>query len=150
MKVLLVGSGGREHVLAWKIKKSPLLTELYCAPGNAGIAAVAQCVDIKAEDVQGLLRFAREKAIDLTIVGPEAPLVAGIVDAFETAGLKIFGPTRIAAQLEGSKVFAKEFMLRRNIPTATFMTFDRIDDARAFLNNAQFPLVIKADGLASG
>ena len=101
MKVLLVGSGGREHVLAWKIKKSPLLTELYCAPGNAGIAAVAQCVDIKAEDVQGLLRFAREKAIDLTIVGPEAPLVAGIVDAFETAGLKIFGPTRMRWKEQG-------------------------------------------------
>lgn len=150
MKVLLVGSGGREHVLAWKIKKSPLLTELYCAPGNAGIAAVAQCADIKTDDINGLLRFAREKSIDLTIVGPEAPLVAGIVDAFETAGLKIFGPNKAAAQLEGSKVFAKEFMLRRNIPTATFMTFDRIDDARAFLNNAQFPLVIKADGLASG
>ncbi len=150
MNVLLIGSGGREHVLAWKIKKSPLLKKLYCAPGNAGIAAVAECVNILADDIAGLLKFAKEKKIDLTIVGPEAPLTAGIVDEFENAGLKIFGPSKAAAQLEGSKVYSKEFMLRRNIPTATFMTFDQIEDARAFLKHAQFPLVVKADGLAAG
>lgn len=150
MKVLLIGSGGREHALAWKLKQSPMLEKLYCAPGNPGIAAIAECVDIKSHDIDGLLKFAKEKSIDLTVVGPEVPLVLGIVDEFENAGLKIFGPSKAAAQLEGSKVFSKEFMLRRNIPTATFMNFDRIEDARAFLKHAQFPLVVKADGLAAG
>lgn len=150
MKVLLVGSGGREHALAWKIKKSPQLKKLYCAPGNAGIASLAECVDIKADDVSGLLKFAKDNKIDLTVVGPEVPLVLGIVDAFEAAELKIFGPSKAAAQLEGSKVFSKEFMLRRNIPTAPFMAFDKYEDAAAFLKHAQYPLVIKADGLAAG
>ena len=150
LKILLIGSGGREHVLAWKIKQSPLVKELYCAPGNGGIAEVAECVDIKAEDIQGLLKFAKEKSIDLTVVGPEAPLTAGIVDAFETEDLKIFGPNKKAAQLEGSKVFAKEFMHRRSIPTARFKIFDNVQMAKTFLKKAEYPLVIKADGLASG
>lgn len=150
LKVLIVGSGGREHALAWKLKQSSLLGKLYCAPGNAGIVSVAKCVDIRSDDIQGLLKFAKKEKIDLTVIGPEVPLTAGIVDQFEQAGLKVFGPSQAAAQLEGSKSFSKEFMLRCNIPTATFMSFDCIDDARAFLNHAQFPLVVKADGLAAG
>ncbi|MCB9771435.1 MAG: phosphoribosylamine--glycine ligase [Candidatus Omnitrophica bacterium] len=150
LKVLLIGSGGREHALAWKLTQSPRLEKLYCAPGNVGISEIAECVDIKVGDIDGLLQFAKKERIDLTVVGPEIPLVGGIVDHFENAGLIIFGPSKAAAQLEGSKVFSKEFMLRCNIPTATFMPFDRIEDARAFLNHAQFPLVIKADGLAAG
>ncbi len=150
LKILLVGGGGREHALAWKIMQSPRTKKLYCAPGNAGIASIAECVDIDSNDIDALLKFAKKEKIDLTVVGPEAPLTAGIVDQFEKAKLKIFGPSRLAAQLEGSKIFSKEFMLRYNIPTATFMSFDRIEDARAFLNHAQFPLVVKADGLAAG
>ncbi len=150
LKVLLIGSGAREHALAWKLVQSPRLEKLYCAPGNAGIAQFAQCVDINSDDIAGLLKFAKKEKIDLTLVGPEAPLTAGIVDQFEKAKLKIFGPSQMAAQLEGSKTFSKEFMLRCNIPTATFMNFDRIEDACAFLNHAQFPLVVKADGLAAG
>ncbi len=150
MRVLIIGSGGREHALAWKLSQSPRLTELYCAPGNGGMAGIAECVPIKADDIAALLAFAKERKIDLTVVGPEAPLVAGIVDIFEEAGLMIFGPNRAAAQLEGSKVFAKEFMHRNGIPTASFMSFDTIDEARDFLQTTQFPLVIKADGLAGG
>ena len=150
MNVLIIGSGGREHALAWKIKQSPLLTKLYCAPGNGGIAQVAQCVDIETTDIHGLISFAKEKRIHLTIVGPEAPLVAGIVDAFEKEKLTIFGPSKKAAQLEGSKVFSKEFMQRSNIPTAAFKIFDNPDKAKKFLEKAEFPLVIKADGLAAG
>ena len=150
LKILIVGSGGREHVLAWKIKQSPGVQKLYCAPGNGGIAQVAECVDIKSEDIAGLLKFAKDKDIDLTVVGPEAPLTAGIVDVFQKEGLRIFGPNKKAAQLEGSKVFAKEFMHRRSIPTATFKIFDNVQSAKIFLKKAQFPLVIKADGLASG
>lgn len=150
MKVLIVGSGGREHVLAWKIKESPLVKELYVAPGNGGTVELAENVDIKADDVKGLLKFAKKNKIDLTVVGPEAPLVNGIVDAFTKEKMMIFGPSQEAAQLEGSKVFAKEFMHRCNIPTAQFAQFDNIDDARDFLNKAQFPLVVKADGLAAG
>ena len=150
MKVLIVGSGGRENVLAWKIKQSPLVRELYCAPGNGGIAQVAECVDIKADDIDGLIKFAKEKRIELTVVGPEAPLVDGIVDRFEDAGLKIFGPSQEAARLEGSKVFSKEFMHECNIPTAAFRTFDDYEQAKGFLEEVQFPLVVKADGLAAG
>jgi phosphoribosylamine--glycine ligase len=150
LKVLIIGSGGREHALAWKLKQSSRLGKLYCAPGNAGIASITKCVEISSDDIQGLLKFAKKEKIDLTVVGPEAPLTAGIVDQFEQAGLKVFGPSQAAAQLEGSKSFSKEFMLRCNIPTASFMSFDRIDDARAFTNHAQFPLVVKADGLAAG
>jgi len=150
MKILIIGSGGREHVLAWKIKQSPLVKELYCAPGNGGISEIAQCVDIKADDIQALIEFVKSKQIDLTVVGPEAPLVAGIVDAFEKEGLKVFGPNREAAQLEGSKIFAKKFMHECNIPTATFHQFDEIKKAKEFLQQAMFPLVVKADGLAAG
>ena len=150
MKILIVGSGGREHLLAWKIKQSPLVNKIYCAPGNGGISELAECVDIGAEDIPGLLKFAKQKKIGLTVVGPEAPLAAGIVDVFEKEGLKIFGPSKRAAQLEGSKVFAKEFMHRCNIPTAIFKTFSHVKDAKKFLEKAQFPLVVKADGLASG
>ena len=150
MKILIVGSGGREHVLAWKIKQSPLVNEIYCAPGNGGISQIAECVDIKADDIPALAEFAKSKQIDLTVVGPEAPLAAGIVDAFEKEGLKIFGPSQNAAQLEGSKIFAKEFMHECNIPTANFRKFDNIKDAKGFLQQALFPLVVKADGLAAG
>ncbi len=150
MKVLIIGSGGREHTLAWKIKQSPLVRKVYCAPGNGGIADSAECVLIGTDDVAKILSFAKDKKIDLTIVGPEAPLVKGIVDRFEQAGLKIFGPNRSAAQLEGSKAFAKEFMRRWNIPTAAFKIFERVEDAKNFLKKTKFPLVVKADGLASG
>ncbi len=150
MKILIIGSGGREHVLAWKIKQSPLVKEVYCAPGNGGIAGIAECVDIKADDIEGLLEFASEKRIDLTIVGPEAPLVRGIVDYFTASGLKIFGPNKSAALLEGSKVFSKEFMHKCNIPTAAFKTFDNYHEAVDYAERAEYPLVIKADGLASG
>jgi phosphoribosylamine--glycine ligase len=150
MNILIIGSGGREHALAWKIKQSPLVKKIYCAPGNGGIAEIAQCVDIKAENIQGLIRFAKEKKAGLTVVGPEAPLVAGVVDAFEHEGLKIFGPSRAAARLEGSKVFTKEFMRACNIPTANFMKFDNIQQAKTFLRQVTFPMVVKADGLAAG
>lgn len=150
MNVLIIGSGGREHALAWKIKQSPLVKELYCAPGNGGISEIAECIDIKADDIPELVRFAKEKQIDLTVVGPEAPLVAGIVDAFEKKKLKVFGPSRDAAQLEGSKIFAKEFMFEWNIPTASFRKFDVIDEAKEYLRQVAFPTVVKADGLAAG
>ncbi len=150
MNVLLVGSGGREHVLAWKIKQSPLVDELYCAPGNGGIASLAQCVDIDVLDVDALVSLEKEKNIGLTIVGPEAPLVAGLVDVFEVEGLKIFGPSRAAAQLEGSKIFSKEFMYDNGIPTAPFISFDELQAARDFLPQAEYPVVVKADGLAAG
>ena len=150
MNILVIGSGGREHALCWKIKQSPKVKRLYCAPGNGGIAAIAECVDLKVDDIDLLLQFAQRKAIDLTIVGPEVSLVAGIVDAFVQKGLKIFGPSRDAAQLEGSKVFSKEFMDRRNIPTAAYKVFDDANRALGFLQDAQFPLVIKADGIAAG
>ena len=150
MKVLIVGSGGREHVLCWKIKQSKRVKKLYCAPGNGGISQIADCVDISAENVGKLLEFAKKNKIDLTIVGPEAPLVLGIVDAFEKAGLTIFGPNQYAAQLEGSKVFAKEFLQRRNIPTASFQVFDDPEEALSYLSKALLPVVVKADGLAAG
>lgn len=150
MNILVVGSGGREHALCWKIKESPKVKRLYCAPGNGGIAQIAECVNLGVEDVEGLLKFALEKKIDLTVVGPEAALVKGIVDAFTKKGLKIFGPTQEAAQLESSKIFCKEFMHRRNIPTAVYKVFDDPQEASAFLQKAQFPLVVKADGLAAG
>ncbi len=153
MRILVVGSGGREHALVWKIKQSPKVKELYCAPGNGGIAQMAQCVDIEAEDIKGLLKYASEQKIDLTVVGPELPLVDGIVDEFTKAGLKIFGPTKKAAQLEGSKVYAKQFMRKYQIPTAEFQIFSNPDDARHVFRVvpvADYPIVIKADGLAAG
>ncbi|MCA9400187.1 MAG: phosphoribosylamine--glycine ligase, partial [Candidatus Omnitrophica bacterium] len=150
MKILIVGSGGREHVLAWKIKQSPLVEKLFFAPGNGGLADLGECVDIPVTDIDGLLSFAKNNKIGLTVVGPEAPLVAGITDAFEKEGLEVFGPSKAAAQLEGSKVFSKNFMQKYSIPTAVYMTFDQADDAKDFLKKAEFPLVIKADGLAAG
>ncbi|MDO9262960.1 MAG: phosphoribosylamine--glycine ligase, partial [Desulfosalsimonadaceae bacterium] len=118
MKILLIGSGGREHALAWKIAQSPKVKQIYCAPGNAGIAAIAKCVPIDAADVNGLAEFAEKEAVDLTVVGPETPLSNGIVDLFEKKGLRIFGPSKKAAEIEGSKTFAKKLMLKYNIPTA--------------------------------
>ncbi len=152
MNILVVGSGGREHALVWKLRQSPCVKALYCAPGNAGIAQHAELVPLKATDLEGLLRFARENTIDLTLVGPEQPLVLGIVDEFERNGLKIFGPTKPAAMLEGSKAFAKDFMARNNIPTARFKNFsvDERGEAERFINCSTPPIVVKADGLAAG
>ncbi len=150
MRVLLIGGGGREHALAWKLKQSPLLTRLWCAPGNPGIAQVADCVAIAADDVKGLLEFARREQIDFTVVGPEGPLAAGIVDAFTEAKLRIFGPTRVAAELESSKAFAKGLFRKHAIPTAGYRVFDRKDSAITYLEGIPYPAVLKADGLAAG
>ncbi|MBI1806758.1 MAG: phosphoribosylamine--glycine ligase [Ignavibacteria bacterium] len=152
MRVLLIGSGGREHALAWKIRQSPIVTALFCAPGNPGINTIAESVEIKATDTKGLLKFAREQSIDLTIVGPEQPLAEGIVDLFEENGLTIFGPTKAASELECSKVFAKEFMKKYAIPTAEFRSFTVAErfDAERYINEVPIPIVIKADGLAAG
>jgi phosphoribosylamine--glycine ligase len=152
MNVLIVGSGGREHALAWKLRQSPQVKEVSCAPGNSGMAGVATCVPIPVTDLQGLLKFAGEKKIDLTVVGPEQPLVHGIVDIFRQSGHVIFGPTAKAAQLEGSKAFAKEFMKRHGLPTATYGIFslDQKKEAEEFVRGARGPLVVKADGLAAG
>lgn len=150
MNILVIGSGGREHAICWKIKQNPKVKKLYCAPGNGGIAQLAECVSIGAEDIEGLLKFALSKKIDLTVVGPEASLVKGIVDVFVQKGLKIFGPSQEAAQLEGSKAYTKEFLHRRNIPTAVYKIFASAFEALEFLDKAQFPLVVKADGIAAG
>ncbi|RUO73758.1 phosphoribosylamine--glycine ligase [Idiomarina seosinensis] len=152
MKVLVVGGGGREHALAWKAAQSPKVDEVFVAPGNAGTAKeeVLTNIDINAEDINGLLAFAQQQAIDLTIVGPEAPLVEGIVDRFQQAGLAIFGPTAAAAQLEGSKAFSKDFLKRHNIPTAAYQNFTDAQAAKDYVANNRLPIVIKADGLAAG
>jgi len=151
MKVLIVGSGGREHALAWAIRKSPRLTALYAAPGNPGMAPLAHCVDIPVDDIEGLAAFALREGIDLTIVGPEAPLVAGIVDYFNEKGLAVFGPRAAAAELEGSKAFAKKVMRDAGIPTASFEVFRNKARAEAYIRQCNsFPLVLKADGLAAG
>jgi len=152
MNILVVGSGGREHALAWKAAQSPLVKQVYVAPGNAGTALETKIenIEISSDDVSALLRFAQHKNIELTIVGPEAPLVAGIVDRFTDAGLKIFGPTKAAAQLEGSKAFTKDFLARHNIPTAFYGNFTEIEPAVAFIERKGAPIVIKADGLAAG
>lgn len=150
MKVLVAGGGGREHTLCWKLAQSPQVEKVYCAPGNAGIARDAECVPIKDNDIPALVNFAKEKGIDLTVAGPELPLTLGIADAFREAGLRIFGPVKAAAALEGSKIFAKEFMREMNIPTADFAVFDNLGDAVAHLDEIEFPTVIKADGLAAG
>jgi len=152
MNILVIGSGGREHALVWKLRQSPSVKALSCAPGNAGIAQHAELVPLKATDLQGLLRFVKENAIDLTVVGPEQPLVLGIVDEFERNGQKIFGPTKAAAMLEGSKAFAKDFLARNKIPTAQFRTFavsERVE-AERFISGSTPPIVMKADGLAAG
>ncbi|MBI0005750.1 phosphoribosylamine--glycine ligase [Gilliamella sp. W8126] len=152
MKVLVIGNGGREHALAWKVAQSPLVTKVFVAPGNAGTALETNLenINIKATDIAGLLNFAQEQQIDLTIVGPEAPLVIGIVDSFQKAGLKIFGPSKAAAQLEGSKAFTKDFLARHNIPTAEYQNFTEIEPAIAYIRQKGAPIVIKADGLAAG
>ncbi len=152
MKVLIIGGGGREHALAWKATQSPLVDAVYVAPGNAGTATESgiENVAIGAEDLDGLLEFARTRAIELTIVGPEAPLVAGVVDRFTAAGLVIFGPDAGAAQLEGSKTFTKDFLARHAIPTAGYQSFTEIDPAKAYARDLGFPVVVKADGLAAG
>lgn len=150
MKVLVVGGGGREHALVWKLKQSPRVKEVFCAPGNAGIAREATCVKIGAEDIPALLAFALEKGIDLTVVGPEAPLTAGIVDQFQAAGLKIFGPSRAAAAIEGSKIIAKEIMAKYGIPTAACAVFTDPGEAAAYIKKIGAPCVVKADGLAAG
>lgn len=150
MKVLIVGGGGREHAIAWKVAQSPKVEKLYCAPGNAGIARTAECVDIGVMDFDALTTFAKEKEIDLTIIGPDDPLAAGAVDAFEAAGLKVFGPRKRAAILESSKAFSKDLMKKYNIPTAAYETFDSPRKALAYVETADMPIVLKADGLALG
>ena len=152
MKVLVIGGGGREHALAWKASQSIGVTDVFVAPGNAGTATEAGLtnVDISATDVEALVAFAKENAIGLTIVGPEAPLVIGVVDAFEAEGLKIFGPSKGAAQLEGSKAFTKDFLARHKIPTADYQNFTEIEPALAYVREKGAPIVVKADGLAAG
>ena len=152
MKVLVIGNGGREHALAWKAAQSPLVTKVFVAPGNAGTALETNLenINIKATDIAGLLNFAQEQQIDLTIVGPEAPLVIGIVDSFQKAGLKIFGPSKAAAQLEGSKAFTKDFLARHNIPTAEYQNFTEIEPAIAYIRQKGAPIEIKDDAFAAG
>jgi phosphoribosylamine--glycine ligase len=150
MKVLIVGGGGREHALIWKVSQSKKVTKVYAAPGNAGIAGIAECVPIKAEDIEGLLAFARKESVDLTIVGPEGPLSLGIVDRFSEAGLRIFGPSSKAAIIEGSKQFAKDLMKKYRIPTAEYGVFTDKASAEAYIRQKGAPIVVKADGLAAG
>lgn len=150
MKVLIVGSGGREHAISWKVAKSSKVDKIYCAPGNAGIAEIAECVDIGAMEFDKLVAFAKEKAIDLTIIGMDDPLVGGVVDEFEKAGLRVFGPRKNAAILEGSKAFSKDLMKKYNIPTAAYETFDSAEKAMQYLETSKYPIVLKADGLALG
>ena len=150
MKVLIVGSGGREHAIAWKVAQSPKVDKIYCAPGNAGIAEYAECVDIAAMEFDKLVAFAKEKEIDLTVIGMDDPLVGGVVDAFEAEGLRVFGPRKNAAILEGSKAFSKDLMKKYHIPTAAYETFSDPEAAEKYLETAKFPIVLKADGLALG
>ncbi len=154
MDILIIGSGGREHALGWKIAQSPNVTKLYFAPGNAGMAALGECVNIKATDIQGLLAFSSDKKVDLVVVGPEAALTIGIVDEFRAAGIPIFGPTKAAARIEGSKVFAKELMAKYGIPTSDFRVFDKSVDAKSYIESISCgdacPIVIKAYGEALG
>lgn len=150
MKVLVVGGGGREHTIIWKLSQSKKVGKIYCAPGNAGIAQLAECVDIDAENIEKLCSFAKENNIDLTIVGPEVPLCLGITDVFEKAGLRVFGPNKKCAQLEGSKAFTKEFLERHQIPTAGYKEFTSLEEAKKAVGIYGYPMVIKADGLAAG
>ena len=152
MKILIVGSGGREHAICWKLKQSPEPSQLFCAPGNAGTEQFAESVPIKVHEIESLSRFAKKEHIDLTIVGPEQSLAMGIVDAFEKQGLTAFGPSQSAAQLESSKIFAKDFMTRHSIPTSRYRSFGRSDEdgAREFIDSLHTPVVVKADGLAAG
>ena len=150
MKILIVGSGGREHAIAYACSKSPKVDKIYCAPGNAGISELAECVPISAMEFDRLADFAAEKEIDLTIIGMDDPLVGGIVDLFEARGLRVFGPRKNAAILEGSKAFSKDLMKKYNIPTAAYETFTSADDAKKYLETSEYPIVLKADGLALG
>ncbi len=150
MKILVIGNGGREHALVWKLAQSPRVTKLWCAPGNAGIGQLATCVPIAVTDIPGLRRFAEEQSVDLTVVGPEAPLALGIADLFRQKKLAVFGPTKNAARIESSKDFAKNLMMRQRIPTADARTFDRVEAALGYLECCSFPIVVKADGLAQG
>ncbi|MCK4705664.1 MAG: phosphoribosylamine--glycine ligase [Gammaproteobacteria bacterium] len=149
MKVLVIGSGGREHALVWKISQSPRVNKIYCAPGNAGTSEYAENVPIKADDLKGLKKFALSKKIDLTVVGPEVPLVAGLVNEFEKEGLKVFGPCQEAAIIEGSKVWSKQFMVKYDIPTAKAGIFNDLNEAKKYLDDVGAPIVVKADGLAA-
>lgn len=150
MKILVVGGGGREHALIYKIAQSPLVEQIYCAPGNPGIAGLAECVNIAADEIEILCEFAQAEKIDLTVVGPEVPLTMGIVDTFQAAGLEVFGPNQAAAQIEGSKGFSKDLMAKYNIPTAAYQSFTDHADAVAYIKEQGAPIVIKADGLAAG
>ncbi|MGL5347907.1 MAG: phosphoribosylamine--glycine ligase [Peptostreptococcaceae bacterium] len=150
MKILVVGGGGREHAIAWKLNNENNVEKIYCAPGNAGIADVAECLNINDSDIDSLVKFAKENKVDLTIVGPEVPLVKGIVDEFEKEGLRVFGPNKKCAQLEGSKAFCKEFMVRHNIPTAKYKEYTNLEEAISEIDSFGYPVVIKADGLAAG
>lgn len=150
MKVLVVGSGGREHALVWKLSMSPRVKKIYCAPGNAGIRKLANCLDIKANDIKGLVDFAAREKVDMTIIGPEDPLTLGVVDAFEKKGLRVFGPSASAAELEGSKVFTKDFLKKYNIPSAAYKVFTKPAPAKKFIDTIGAPCVVKADGLAAG
>ena len=150
MKILVVGGGGREHAIIWKLNQSPSVKEIYCAPGNAGIGEIAKNVDISSNNIEKLVEFSREIGIDLTVVGPEEPLARGIVDKFRQNGLRVIGPTKHAAQLEGSKIFAKEFMKKYNIPTAQYNVAKTFEEASEILEDSSFPVMVKADGLAGG
>lgn len=150
MKVLLIGGGGREHALAWKMVQSPLVEKLYCAPGNGGISSLAQCVPIKAMDIEGVVSFAKREQIDLVVVAPDDPLAAGMVDALEAVGIRAFGPTKKAAFIESSKAFSKDLMKKYGIPTAGYEVFSNSDAAIAYLKECNYPTVVKADGLALG
>ena len=150
MNVLLIGGGGREHALAWKLEQSPLLDRLYCAPGNAGIAQIAECVALDVADHQAVIAFCKKKDIDLAVIGPEAPLVAGLADDLEAASVKAFGPSRVAAELEGSKGFAKDLCAEYGIPTAAYRRFDDASAAKAYVATRSLRIVVKADGLAAG
>lgn len=150
MKILMIGSGGREHVLTWKLAQSPKVDKIYAIPGNGGMAELAECVDLSVEDISGCLAFAKAHDIDLTVVGPEVPLVMGMADAFEAEGLRVFGPNKQCAQFEGSKAFTKEFLFRHHIPTAAYKEYTDYDDIIKDLGIYGYPMVIKADGLAAG
>lgn len=150
MKVLVIGGGGREHALVWKINKSPKVKKIFCAPGNAGISKIAECIDIRAERIYDILEFAKYEGIDLTVIGPEQPLTLGIVGLFGKEGLRIFGPTQAASEIEGSKVFAKDLMRRYGIPTAEYKTFSSFLEAESYIRLKGAPIVVKADGLAAG
>ncbi len=150
MKILVIGGGGREHAIVWKLAQSPRKPILYCAPGNAGIASLATCVPIKSDDLAGLKDFALQENIDLTVVGPEAPLALGMTDVFRKARLRIFGPTKSAARVEASKIFSKDIMAQAKIRTAQTKSFEKFADALAYVEQQALPVVVKADGLAQG